>query len=118
MPNPPELIGSKRMELALQLLSGYFEYIVIDSPPVVAVTDALVIAARVDGVVLVVQGGKTPKAVVQNARNLLRTVGAKVLGAFITQADVRKVNLGYSYANAWTSPDGHGGNEDNVSVGT
>src|SRR5207244_5496843 len=70
-PNPPELIGSARMLLALQLLGRYFEYILIDAPPLVPVTDALVIAPQVDGVLLVVQGGKTPKSVVQKDRNQL-----------------------------------------------
>jgi succinoglycan biosynthesis transport protein ExoP len=99
LPNPPELIGSKRMELALHLLAGHFDYIVIDSPPLMAVTDPLVIAAQVDGVLLVVQAGKTPKAAVQKARNLLRTVDAKILGAVITGA--KPANPGYYQAGAY-----------------
>jgi Mrp family chromosome partitioning ATPase len=63
------------------------------------VTDPLVIAAQVDGVLLVVQAGKTPKAAVQKARNLLRTVDAKVLGAVITGA--KPGNPGYYQAGAY-----------------
>jgi polysaccharide biosynthesis transport protein len=99
LPNPPELIGSRRMDLALELLAGYFDYIVIDSPPLMAVTDPLVIATQVDGVLLVVQAGKTSKAVAQKARNLLRTVDAKILGAVITGA--KETSLGYYQAGAY-----------------
>ena len=77
----------------------YFDYIVIDSPPLMAVTDPLVIATQVDGVLLVVQAGKTSKAVAQKARNLLRTVDAKILGAVITGA--KETNLGYYQAGAY-----------------
>jgi capsular exopolysaccharide synthesis family protein len=103
LPNPPELMGSKRMDLALNLLSGYFDYIVIDSPPVMAVTDALVIASQADGVVLVVQGGKTPKAVVQNTRNLLLGVGARILGALITRADPKNSGFGYYHREVYSN---------------
>jgi succinoglycan biosynthesis transport protein ExoP len=82
-PNPPELIGSPRMSGALELLRRYFEYVIIDGPPVISVTDAVVIASRVNGVILVVQGGKTPIAAVQKARNLLRSVDANVLGTLV-----------------------------------
>ena len=99
LPNPPELIGSRRMSLAFRLLAGYFDYIVIDSPPLMAVTDPLVIATQVDGVLLVVQGGKTSKAVVQKARNLLRTVDVKILGAVVTGA--KQAKLGYYPAGAY-----------------
>ena len=57
---------------------------IIDGPPLVPVTDALVVAAQVSGVVLVVHGGKTPKAAVQKARNLLMSVDAKILGRWST----------------------------------
>jgi capsular exopolysaccharide synthesis family protein len=82
-PNPPELLGSARMSRALELLGRHFEYVVIDGPPLVPVTDALVISTQVNGVVLVVHGGKTPTDVVQKARNLLRSVDAKVLGVLV-----------------------------------
>jgi capsular exopolysaccharide synthesis family protein len=81
-PNPPELIGSARMKAALDLLSRHFTHIVIDSPPVMPVTDALVISTLVNGVVLVVDG-KTPRSTSQTARNRLKTVGANILGALV-----------------------------------
>jgi capsular exopolysaccharide synthesis family protein len=81
-PNPAELMGSPRMTVALDLLQRHFEYVVIDGPPLLAVTDAAVISSQVSGVILVV-GGKTATASVQKARNLLRSVDANILGALI-----------------------------------
>jgi len=87
-PNPAELIGSEKMELGLKLLSDYFKYIVVDSPPVLAVTDALVLSPKVDGVVLVVQGGSTSKDVVRRAGGHLLGVGARILGAVINNVNM------------------------------
>ena len=87
-PNPAELIGSDKMELGLKLLGDYFKYIVVDSPPVLAVTDALVLSPRVDGVVLVVQGGSTSKDVVRRAGGHLMDVGARILGAVINNVNM------------------------------
>jgi capsular exopolysaccharide synthesis family protein len=81
-PNPPELIGSPRMARLLDLLHRHFDFVVIDGPPVLSVTDAQVIAPQVNGVVLVVDG-HTAREKVQTARNLLRSVDAKVLGVLI-----------------------------------
>ena len=81
-PNPPELIGSDRMRAGLELLRRHFQYVVIDGPPVLAVTDASIIATQVDGVVLVV-GSKTPSGTAAKARNVLNGVSARVLGAVI-----------------------------------
>jgi polysaccharide biosynthesis transport protein len=87
-PNPAELIGSERMEQALRLLSEYFKYIVIDSPPVLSVSDSLVISTQVDGVILVVRGGETPKDAVKKANAHLMAVGAPLLGAMINNVDL------------------------------
>jgi capsular exopolysaccharide synthesis family protein len=81
-PNPPELLGSQRLQAALQLMQRYFEFIVVDGPPLLPVTDAAVISSQVDGVVLVV-GGDTSTSLVQRARNLLRSVDARIIGALV-----------------------------------
>jgi polysaccharide biosynthesis transport protein len=94
-PNPPELLGSARMSRALELLGRHFEYVVIDGPPLVPVTDALVVSTQVNGVVLVVQGGKTPNDVVQKARNLLKSVDAKVLGVLVNNVKVDSPDMYY-----------------------
>ncbi len=87
-PNPAELIGSDKMETGLKLLGEYFKYVVVDSPPVLAVTDALVISPLVDGVVLVVRGGATPKDVVRKAGGHLVGVHARILGAVINNVNM------------------------------
>jgi len=81
-PNPPELLGSPRMASVFELLHRHFDFVIVDGPPLMPLTDALVIAPQVNGVVLVVDGHtSTDKA--QKARNLLRSVDAKLLGAVI-----------------------------------
>jgi polysaccharide biosynthesis transport protein len=99
-PNPPELIGSSRMDRALELFRRYFEYVIIDGPPVLPVSDALVISSQVDGVVLVVDGRKTATAVAQRARNLLRSVDASVLGVLVNNA---KIDVSEQYYSLYPS---------------
>lgn len=71
----------------LEHLSQRFEYILIDSPPVLTVTDAQVLAPQVDGVVLVVRAGETPEEIVRRAASVIRRVGGRLLGAAINHAD-------------------------------
>ncbi|MDA2932710.1 polysaccharide biosynthesis tyrosine autokinase [Acidobacteria bacterium AH-259-D05] len=96
-PNPAELIGSERTESALRLLGEHFEYIVIDSPPILSVTDALVLSPLVDGSVLVIQAGKTPRNAVNKAKDHLVGVGAKILGAMINNVDLNNSKYAYYY---------------------
>jgi capsular exopolysaccharide synthesis family protein len=103
-PNAPELIGSGRMSFGLQLLSQHFEFIVIDGPPVLAVTDALVIARQVDGVLLVVHGGKTPTTVVEKAKSLLKSIDARILGAIVNQLDLPDSRYG-GYGGYYGAPN-------------
>ncbi len=98
-PNPAELLGSAPMVKALELLKQHFKYIVIDSPPVLSVTDPLILSAKVDGVVLVVQGGKTPRDVVRRASDHIRVVGGKILGALINNVNVESSEYYYYYRN-------------------
>jgi capsular exopolysaccharide synthesis family protein len=94
--NAPELIGSARMHVALALLAQHFQYVLIDTPPLMSVTDALVVSPHVDGVVLVVRGGKTKKPVIQSARNMLRGVNANILGVLVNDLEVRPSDYGYA----------------------
>ena len=95
--NPAELMGSDRMVEALKVLKRHFKYIVIDSPPILSVTDPLVIAGKVDGVVLVIQGGKTPRDAVRKAGDHVRAVGGKILGALINNVDIESSEYSYYY---------------------
>ena len=96
-PNPAELIGSERMDEGLALLGKYFKYILIDSPPLLAVTDGLVLSPKVEGVVMVIRAGKTPRNVVRKASDRLHDVGAKILGTLINQADIENSRYYYYY---------------------
>ncbi len=94
-PNPAELLGSTRMKQGLALLDEYFEHIVIDSPPVLSVTDARILGSMVDGVVLVIKGGETPKEAVQRTKRLLQEVHAHVIGTLLNNVDVRSADYYY-----------------------
>ncbi len=96
-PNPAELIGSPRMKSTLELLREYVDFVVLDSPPILSVSDALILANIVDGVVLVVQGGRTPREAVRKASDRLHSVGGQILGALINNVDVRKTEYSYYY---------------------
>ena len=94
-PNPPELIGSERMQLALRLLSKHFDFLLVDAPPILSVTDSVVISSSVDGVVLVIEAGKTSRDAVLRAQNLLVSVGANILGAIINKVKMNTAGYGY-----------------------
>lgn len=87
-PNPAELLGSLEMASIIDELSARFDYVIIDSPPVLPVTDSVILSRYVDGVVLVVKGGATPKRVVTDARNRLKSVGATLLGVILNDVDI------------------------------
>src|SRR5262249_61229212 len=80
-PNPAELISSERMKELLRALSGRFDHILIDSPPLISVTDPVILSAMVDGSILVVQAGKSARELVRRARRELAMAGARLIGA-------------------------------------
>jgi capsular exopolysaccharide synthesis family protein len=94
-PNPAELLGSPRMKQGLGLLDEYFDHIVIDSPPVLSVTDARIIGTLVDGVVLVIKGSETPKEAVQRTKRLLQEVHAHIIGTLLNNVNVRSADYHY-----------------------
>jgi capsular exopolysaccharide synthesis family protein len=85
-PNPAEILASQRMAEVLGMLRGRAEYILIDTPPVIAVTDAAVLAPRVDGVFLVVNAGKTKRDLAVKAKDILQKVNANLLGVVLNNA--------------------------------
>jgi capsular exopolysaccharide synthesis family protein len=89
-PNPAELLSSKRMKEMLALLAERYDHIMLDSPPLMLVTDPIVLSTIVDGVILVVQGGKSTREVVRRARLELAAVGAKVFGVVLNNLDMRR----------------------------
>lgn len=86
-PNPAELMASRRIEAVVQTLRDQADIVLFDAPPLIAVSDAATLAARVDGVILVVQAEKTKREHVQRAKTLLDRVKAHLVGAVLT--DVR-----------------------------
>lgn len=82
-PNPSELLGSRRMSEVIARLKSEADYVLFDTPPVVIVTDAAVLATRVDGVLLVISAGKTRRELAQRAKGLLEKVNAPLLGVVL-----------------------------------
>ena len=89
-PNPAEILASQRMAELLAMLRDKAEYVLIDTPPIIAVTDAAVLAPRVDGVLLVVNAGKTRRDLAVKARDMLRQVNANLLGVVLNNAAIDK----------------------------
>ena len=98
-PNPSELLASDRMKHLIEEIRGKFAYVIFDSPPVLAVTDAVVLAASADGVVLTVHGGHTPRDLVQRSAERLRQANIPVLGAILNNLDLHQ--YGYSYKKSY-----------------
>jgi capsular exopolysaccharide synthesis family protein len=94
-PNPAEILSSQRMAELLETLRGKADYILIDTPPIIAVTDAAVLASRVDGVLLVVNAGKTKRELAIKARDMLKQVNANVIGVVLNNAQVDKSAYAY-----------------------
>jgi len=84
---PAELVGSGRMQSVMQHLRNCYDFIVVDSPPVLAVTDAVVLARVVDGVVLVMKGHDSPREFIRRARSQLQHTGARLLGVVVNNVD-------------------------------
>ncbi|HET8775425.1 MAG TPA: polysaccharide biosynthesis tyrosine autokinase, partial [Thermoanaerobaculia bacterium] len=98
-PNPSELLASDRMKHLIEEVRDRFAYVIFDSPPVLAVTDAIVLAAGADGVVLCVHGGKTPRDLVQRSAERLRQSNIPVLGAILNNLDLHQ--YGYTYRKSY-----------------
>ena len=92
-PNPSELLGSGRMRQVLAHLRERYHYVIIDTPPVNAVTDATVLAAAVDGVILVAESNRTTYPALSHAREAVERVGGHVLGVVINK--VKQTRGGY-----------------------
>lgn len=82
-PNPAELLGSDEMRKLLHVLSERYAHIIIDSPPAISFTDASILSTMVDGVILVVHGGRSSRAVVRRAKQQLLDIGAHIFGVVL-----------------------------------
>lgn len=96
-PNPSELLGGKRMDDLLARLRRDYDYVLIDTPPVVSTTDAGVLSPRVDGTVLVVRMERTPREVARHAVELLRKARANLVGSVLTGVEGAQDAYYYPY---------------------
>jgi capsular exopolysaccharide synthesis family protein len=106
-PFPAELLASEAMRTMLVNAAATYEYIVIDSPPILSVTDGVIIARDADAVVLVVRHGKSSKHIIRRARDLLIRAGAPITGIVLNAVDLNSPEYqgyygqsGYHYAGA------------------
>ena len=111
-PNPSELLGSTAMRRVLDEAKANFDIVLLDSPPLLAVTDAAVIATMVDGAILVVRMDETAREAVRRGLMQLRAVQSRVLGALLNDVDLSKSSYyggyGYYYYAYYGEPNGNG----------
>ncbi len=96
--NPAELLGSKKMELLLKELSKNYDRIILDSPPVLAATDAVILSTKADAAILVFKAGVTHKQSAIRSAKLIHSVHAKILGAVLNMAEAQDHQY-YQYYN-------------------
>jgi len=96
-PNPAELLASSNMRDVLAELRDQYDHIIIDTPPTLSVTDAVVLSTRADAVVLVIRSGQTTKGALRRSRDILMQVNAKVTGVLLNAVDLTSPDYYYYY---------------------
>jgi capsular exopolysaccharide synthesis family protein len=96
-PNPAELLASTNMRDVLEELRGQYDHIVVDTPPTLSVTDAVVLSPRADAIVLVIRSGQTTKQALRRSRDILTQVNAKVSGVLLNAVDLTSPDYYYYY---------------------
>lgn len=94
-PNPSELLGSEQMKNVLQRAKEQYDYVLIDTPPVMPVTDALIVGRFVDGMILVIASAEVKVEMARDVKNQLVNAGANILGVVLNK--VRSEHYGYGY---------------------
>lgn len=94
-PNPSELLGSEQMKNVLQRAKEQYDYVLIDTPPVLPVTDALIVSRFVDGMILVIASAEVKVEMARDVKNQLVNAGANILGVVLNK--VRSEHHGYGY---------------------
>ena len=84
-PNPSELLNSKKMKQLLREFEGTYDQIILDSPPILAVTDSAMLGTHTDGMVLVLRSGHTEQRAAERAVDQVRRVGVRILGAVLNE---------------------------------
>jgi polysaccharide biosynthesis transport protein len=96
-PNPAELMASAQMADLLAELRGQYDHIVIDTPPTLSVTDAVVLSTRCDAVVLVIRSAQTTKPALRRAREILMQVNARISGVLLNAVNLNSPDYYYYY---------------------
>jgi succinoglycan biosynthesis transport protein ExoP len=96
-PNPADLLSSHKLADAIAELRTKYKFVVIDSPPIMAATDAVILSVQADGVLLVVRSGETPKEAFMRTRDLLISVKSRLLGVVLNAVDATAPDYYYSY---------------------
>ena len=104
-PNPAELLGSEKMAAFVEMLRDKCDYILFDMPPILEISDALILGARVDGMILVVQGDKTSREALKKAREKLDLLKVRTLGVIINNVNVD--HQGYHYKEYYYQYERH-----------
>ncbi|MEJ1325581.1 CpsD/CapB family tyrosine-protein kinase [Latilactobacillus sakei] len=102
-PNPSELLNTKKMDKLIVELMKHFDLVIFDAPPVVSVTDAQILASKVDGTILVVPQGIVEKGSVAKSKELLEVVHARILGTIMNR--VKSKNTGGYYGGYYGTED-------------
>jgi succinoglycan biosynthesis transport protein ExoP len=103
-PNPAELLCSMKMESLIRQLRQKFDHVVLDSPPVLPITDATILSSLVDGVIMVVECEGTTRAALSRACNVIEHSGGKILGTVLNKVDTRRDGYyGYRYYHGYYS---------------
>jgi capsular exopolysaccharide synthesis family protein len=96
-PHPAELLGSQLMKNYLMQWREKFDHIIIDTPPALSVTDAVLLSVDVDSVILVIRSGQTTKEALRRARDILHQVNARIMGVVVNAVDLQSPDLHYYY---------------------
>jgi capsular exopolysaccharide synthesis family protein len=118
-PNPAELLGSNQMIRLISVLSSHFDHVIVDSPPIAAFTDGVLIAAMVEGVLLVIHSGQSSRKVIMRARKLLQGVGARIIGVVLNKTNASSHSDSYynTYYRGYQYEDGPEVEGQDVGVG-
>ncbi|MFC1830337.1 CpsD/CapB family tyrosine-protein kinase, partial [Thermodesulfobacteriota bacterium] len=96
-PNPSEILGSRNMASFIEVLRKKYTRIIVDSPPLTAVTDSVVLAKAADGVLLVIRAADTPRQIVKNGITQLHSVHANIMGAVLNGVNTGRDGYHYQY---------------------
>lgn len=106
-PNPSEMLGSQNMTHFIQNVRDRYELIILDSPPITAVTDTVILSRLVDGVLIVIRAGETHREIIKNGIGLLKAANARILGAILNGVEMgRDSYYYYQYYYYYYGEDG------------